>query len=150
MATLFDPTTADSVKARLQRLDTNSARQWGKMNAAQALAHCTVAIEIALGDQRPPRMMIGRLIGGFVKRLAIGNNSPMKKNSPTAPGFVVSDERVLETERGRLLASIDRFVTAGSKGTTNHPHAFFGQMSGDEWGELMYKHMDHHLRQFGA
>jgi len=30
------------------------------------------------------------------------------------------------------------------------PRCFFGKLSGKEWGELMYKHIDHHLRQFGA
>jgi hypothetical protein len=45
---------------------------------------------------------------------------------------------------------IDRFAAAGPQGCTTHPHAFFGSLTPDEWAILMYKHLDHHLRQFGA
>lgn len=64
-------------------------------------------------------------------------------------GFIVQDERELEAERARLLGLIDRFA-AGPQACTRHPHSFFGKMQPDEWATLMYKHLDHHLRQFSV
>ena len=120
------------------------------MTAAQAMRHCAIGLEISLGDQRPPRVMIGRLLGPVIKRLALGDDAPMRRNSPTVPGMVVGDERELDAERAHLLSAIDRFVAAGLLGCTTHPHSFFGRLNAEEWGVLMYKHLDHHLRQFGA
>jgi hypothetical protein len=150
MKNLFDDAVAAEVRTRVARLTPSSARQWGRMTAAQAMAHCASGVEIALGDERPPRVLIGRLLGPVIKRLALRDDAPMRRNSPTVPGMVVADERELDVERRRLLAAIDRFVTAGRAGCTTHPHSFFGRLTPDEWGALMYKHLDHHLRQFGT
>jgi hypothetical protein len=95
-------------------------------------------------------MILGILMGRAIKRLALGNDAPMRKNTPTIPGAQVVDQRDLQGERQRLLALIDRFVAAGRTGMTTHPHSFFGRLTPDEWGVLSYKHLDHHLRQFGV
>ena len=150
MKNLYDPTRAAELRQRIAALGATSTRQWGRMNPAQAVAHCATSLEWAVGDRIPPRMLIGRLIGRMVKPLALGDDKPMKRNSPTSPDLVITDERDLEAEKRRLLALIDRFVVAGPAGCTTHPHTFFGRMSAEEWGVLMYKHLDHHLRQFGA
>jgi hypothetical protein len=150
MKNLFDAAADSEVKERVGGLHADSPRQWGKMNATQAVAHCAIGVNMALGDERPPRVFIGRILGGIVKPLALGDDKPMKKNSPTAPSMVVGDDRDFETERRRLLALIDRFAAAGPAGCTTHPHPFFGAMTPNEWAILMYKHLDHHLRQFNA
>jgi hypothetical protein len=120
------------------------------MNVAQAVAHCAGGLELALGDRRPPRVLVGRMFGRVIKRLALGDEAPMRRNTPTVPGLVVADERALDAERERLRGLIDRFVAAGPAGCTTHPHSFFGRLTPQEWSVLMYKHLDHHLRQFGA
>lgn len=150
MRTLFDGAVLAEVRDRLAQLSPASAPQWGRMNAAQAVAHCAGGLEIALGDQRPPRVLVGRLFGRVVKRLALGDDTPMRRNSPTVPSLVVSDARDFDVERRRLLGLLHRFVAAGPAGCTTHPHSFFGPMTPDEWAVLMYKHLDHHLRQFGV
>ena len=149
MRDLLAAETANEVKARLARLTPASERRWGTMNAAQAVAHCAVGMELALGEQRPPRLVLGRIIGAIVKPLALGTEAPMRRNSPTVPGMVITGDRDLERERARLRGLIDRFVAGGRAGCTTHPHSFFGRLTPDEWGVLMYKHLDHHLRQFG-
>lgn len=93
-------------------------------------------------------MFLGRLIGGMVKRKASGNDKPMRRNSATT--IAVEDQREFEAEREGLHALIDKLVAAGSDGCTAHPHSFFGRLTPDEWAELRYKDLDHHLRQFGA
>lgn len=150
MRNIFDPSASQEIKERLSLLRADSKRQWGKMNPAQAVAHCSKGMEQALGDVLPPRLMIGRLIGGFIKSRALGDDAPIRRNSPTVPGFEVLDQRDLVAERQRLTGLIDRVIEAGPAGCTTHPHSFFGRMTPEQWGILMYKHLDHHLRQFSA
>ena len=149
MKNLFDPSLVVEVTERLERVRPDSPRLWGKMTAAQAVAHCSAGFEWALGDTRPPRMFIGRIIGSFLKRMVLSNDTPFRRNSSTAPGLVVADQRELATERTRLRGLIDRF-SAGPTACTTNPHSFFGRLTPEEWAVLMYKHVDHHLRQFGA
>lgn len=150
MKNLFDATAVAELKQRMSRLTPDSTRQWGRMSAAQAMAHCSTSVEMALGECNPPRMMAGRIFGRMIKPLAIGNDAPMKKNSPTSPVLLVNDDRDLDKERARLSTLMDRFAAGGAAGCTAHPHTFFGSMSPEEWAVLMYKHVDHHLRQFGV
>ena len=105
---------------------------------------------MAAGEIRPPRALVGRIIGRVIKPMALRDDEPMRRNSPTAKELVIADARDLESERNRLYESIDRFAAAGPAGCTTHPHAFFGPLTPEEWATLMYKHLDHHLRQFGV
>ena len=150
MKTLFDASAALEMKARISQLQPESERQWGKMNPAQALAHCVGGLKLALGDITPPRTVIGWTIGPLIKKMVLKDEEPMRRNSPTVKGLEVEDNRNLAIERDRLFAEIDRFVAAGADGCTTHPHSFFGRLTPEEWGALMYKHLDHHLRQFAV
>lgn len=150
MKNLFEAGVADELQERISLLQPDSQRLWGKMSVAQMLEHCSRGVESALGDFKPPRMLIGRILGSFIKSKALGNEEPLRRNSPTLPALIVLDERDLSRERDRLCGLIDRFVAEGRAGCTTHPHAFFGKLTPDEWAELMYKHLDHHLRQFGV
>ena len=150
MKSLYQPDAAAQVKQRIAALKPDSPRQWGKMNVGQALAHCSAAMEMAVGASNPSRMFLGRLFGGLVKSRVLRDEEPMRRNAPTAPTLVVADACDLEKEKERLTGLIDRFVAAGPQGCTTHPHTFFGKLAPDEWARLMYKHLDHHLRQFSA
>lgn len=150
MKNLFDASTGEEILGRLMLLRHDSVRLWGKMNAAQAMAHCVAGMEMALGDIHPPRKLVGRLIGGMIKPMALGDDMPMRRNSPTAESLVVNDQRDISRERERLSLLIHRFVDSGRAGCSKYPHPFFGPLTPDEWAILTYKHLDHHLRQFGA
>ena len=150
MGGLYETAKVQELKERIARLRPDSQRLWGKMDPAQALAHCSVTMEWATGQLRPPRMFVGRLLGGFVKRRVLSEREPMRRNAPTSKDLVVAGDRDLATEQERLCGLIDRFSSAGPQGCTTHPHAFFGPLTPDEWAGLMYKHLDHHLRQFGV
>jgi hypothetical protein len=119
------------------------------MNIAQMLAHCKEAFTVPLSEKKLPRMFIGLLIGwAFKKKLY--NDDPWKKNLPTAPNFIIKDERDFEKEKQRLLELVNQFYNDGPAKVGLHPHPMFGTFSTKQWGQAMYKHMDHHLRQFGA
>jgi hypothetical protein len=150
MKNLFEVGTAKEVKERIARLCPASQRQWGKMMAPQAMAHCSAAMEWAVGDKVEPRMFLGRILGPLVKSQVLKDEKPMGRNAPTVKSLVVADERDLGKECARLSSLVERFCAGGPQGCTKNPHAFFGQMTPVEWAALMYKHVDHHLRQFGG
>ncbi len=150
MKILFEAATVEEVKGRLAQLKPDSERVWGKMNPAQALAHCSAAMEMAMGAKKPPRIFIGRLLGPLAKKSMIAKEKPMPRNVGTDKSLVVSDERDFGVERQRLSEFIDRFAVGGPGACTRHPHFFFGPLTPVEWAALMYQHLDHHLRQFRA
>jgi hypothetical protein len=148
---LFNAAVANQVKARLGHLSPASERRWGKMTAAQMLAHCSVSMQWAVGEVVPEKAALpARLLGRLIKPLVFRNDDPMRKNTPTVKSLLVTGERDFATERDRLLGLIDRFAAAGPAGCTSNPHSFFGKLTPDEWATIMYKHLDHHLRQFGV
>jgi hypothetical protein len=150
MKNLYQPATAQELKDRIARLQNDSPAQWGKMNVAQAIAHCAASMEWAVGDRIPPRMFLPSLIGRAIKGKVLGDDRPFRRNSPTSPDLLVPDQRELDFERERLILLIDRFTAAGPAGCTTHPHSFFGRLTPEQWAILTYKHLDHHLRQFGV
>src|SRR5271168_1085047 len=111
MKNLFEPATTEEVNERMAHLRPDSERQWGKMSPAQALAHCTAAMEVSVGLRFPPRNLIGRLIGRRVLKSFLAGK-PFPRNSPTDKSFVVKDDRDFAMERQRLLKLIDRFAAA--------------------------------------
>jgi Protein of unknown function (DUF1569) len=149
MKNLFEAARVEEVKQRLARLQPDSPRQWGTMNPAQALAHCTAAMDLAMGKTSPsPRVFIGRLLGPLVKKSLLVKGEPMRHNSTTDKTCLVTDERDFAVERQRLRETIDRFVAGGPAICTKQPHFFFGPLTPVEWAALTYQHLDHHLRQF--
>ncbi|HWG38041.1 MAG TPA: DUF1569 domain-containing protein [Terriglobales bacterium] len=151
MKSLFDATAVNQVQARLGTLTAQSERRWGKMTAPQMLAHCAVSMQWAVGEVAPEKAPLPvRLIGRLVKPLVFRNDNPMKKNSPTAKSLIVAGERDFGAERERLSGLIAKFAAGGAARCTTNPHSFFGKMTPEQWASLMYKHLDHHLRQFGV
>lgn len=150
MKSLFDPSTVSEVTDRIGKLRADTPRLWGKMTPAQAMAHCAGAMEWAVGDNNPPRMMIGRILGPLVRRRVVATETVMARNTPTSPQLVIADNRELAAEAQRLQQLIGRFSASGATGCTSHPHTFFGKLTPEQWAVLMYKHVDHHLRQFGV
>jgi hypothetical protein len=149
MQTLFDTAQEQAILRRLEGLQPSSPRQWGKMNAGQAMAHCSIALEMATGDNPRKQKLIGKLFAPFVRSSLLGEK-PFSRNSPTDPAFVVTDEKDFAQEKQRLTGLVNRFCQRGPSEAAKFEHSFLGRISGEEWGVMMYKHVDHHLRQFGA
>lgn len=149
MTSLFELGCRDEFLARIERLRPDSARGWGKMDAAQAMAHCALGIEAATGIATLSRPLAARLIGPFFKGWMLGPK-PFSKNSPTHPQLVMRSPMEFDRERARLVTSIRAFHDAGPAAAARYEHAFVGRLTGDEWGRMQHKHLDHHLRQFGV
>lgn len=120
------------------------------MNVSQMLAHASAPLKMAYGEAKgSKRGLIGILFGGMMKRKYVGG-APFGKNLPTDRTFVFVDERNFEEEKQRLIAQVQRFTKDGPDKITKDQHPFFGEMSPQEWDIIQYKHLDHHLSQFGA
>ncbi|NOS56588.1 MAG: DUF1569 domain-containing protein [Cyclobacteriaceae bacterium] len=149
MHTLFDPAVAEKMLQRVESLTPASERQWGKMSVDQMLAHCAKGFEMAIGIIKPKRVLIGRILGPLIRK-KYSDESEFGRNSPTGDELRITTPQDFEQEKKKLLKLLRQFSSAGEKGVTNNPHPFFGKLTATEWGIGMYKHLDHHLRQFGG
>jgi hypothetical protein len=153
MKDLFEPTLVKDIKQRIMRLNPESKRQWGTMTLAQTLAHCTSGVQMAMGIINPKRAPFpANIIGLLIKPVVLGDDKPIRRNAASSPVLFPADPTQcdLERERAELIAAIDSFATKGAACCSQHPHPFFGPLKPQQWAILMYKHVDHHLRQFGV
>ena len=150
MKTIFDPVAYAEIARRVESVQPDSQRQWGKMTAAQMLEHTARAVEMAAGKRPSKQALLGKSIGWIFRKDFVGDK-PFGRNAPTAPDFVMSgtDPDFRQT-KGRLQTLLGELQSLGEKGCDGNIHGFFGKMTGAEWGVTQYKHLDHHLRQFGA
>jgi hypothetical protein len=149
MKTVFDSATRDELLRRIDAVQPGSQRQWGKMSAAQMFEHTARTLEMPTGKRPPQRVFIGKLISWMFKKQFLGEK-PFGKNSPTGADFIVHDEPALDAGREKVKSLLRELCAGGEKGCDGRVHAFFGPLTGAEWGVSTYKHVDHHLRQFGA
>ena len=111
------------------------------------LAHCGNAFEMAMGILNPKRIFIGRIIGPMFRK-KYSDDKPFDQHSPTSDELMITESRDFDAEKKRLVVLLNKFSSGGEAIATNHPHPFFGPLTPREWGIGMYKHIDHHLRQF--
>lgn len=149
MKTLFQKETADEIINRINSLSPNAQRLWGKMNVDQMLVHCSISMKTATGELFLKSGFLLKLVGSLFKNQTT-NDKPFRTGSPTHKGLTIGEIKGFESERKELISQINKFQNGGEEICTTNPHAFFGKLSPLQWGSLMYKHTDHHLRQFGV
>lgn len=149
MQSLYDVTVYNEVIQRIYTLSPESKAQWGKMNVSQMLAHCKEAFRVPLSEKKMPRIFAGLIFGWAIKSKLYDEN-PWKKNLPTSPNFLIKDQREFTKEKEQLLSLVNKFYAAGPTGSGKFPHPFFGTFTSEQWGKAMFKHLDHHLKQFGV
>ena len=146
MALLHDSTFRDSVRQRISSLSAISERRWGRMSVDQMLHHVNIALESALGRVKVRALKVP-LPGSLLKFFVL--NLPWPRSAPTAPEFVSGDRYDFEAERARCLVLIEEL--SGRPLNGDWPaHQSFGTVTGSDYSRLHAKHLDHHLRQFGA
>lgn len=150
MKSLFEESTRLEIVKRIDSVSRQSARQWGKMNVSQMLSHCGHGLDMAMGTINPRRVFLGKILGPLFKH-KYSDDSSIGKNSPTSNELITTAYSPdFEKEKDRLKDLVTRFSNNGEAGVTKHPHPFFGPLTPAEWGKGMYKHLDHHLKQFSA
>lgn len=135
---------------RINKLTPETKALWGKMNVAQMLAHCNVTYEMAYENKHPkPGAFKKFILKAFVKNLVV-NEKPYGKSGQTAPEFLVSADKNFEAEKTRLINYIKKTQELGENHFENKESHSFGALNKQEWNNMFYKHLNHHLNQFGV
>ena len=143
---LFDPAVKQDIIDRINKLTPQSQRQWGKMNVAQMLAHCQRPLGVATGGHKLKGGFLLKLIGPLFKK-QLFNDKPFKRDLPTDKSFIITEPKDFEKEKQNLIQMINHFSETTMSG---EPHPFFGKLTNEQWSRGTWKHLDHHLQQFGV
>lgn len=145
---LFNEKECEETIARINKLTPETQHLWGKMDVAQMMAHCNVAYELVYTDKHPkPKGFQKFMIRLFAKNIVVGPK-PYKKNTRTAPMFVIADQRDFENEKKRLIEYLKKTQQLGAEHFNGKESRAFGPLSTHEWNTLFSKHLNHHLAQF--
>lgn len=150
MNNIFDPKISAEVIQRINTLTPETKALWGKMNVAQMLAHCNVTYEMVYDTIHPKPNAFVKLILKLMVKNTVVTEKPYKKNNPTAPAFMIKSDKDFDAEKARLVQFIQKTQELGAvyfEGKESHS---FGNLTATEWNCMFYKHLDHHLSQFGA
>lgn len=149
MNNLYNRKDFEEVLKRLENLQPDAVRQWGKMDVAQMLAHLNAFLETALDKNPQRRMLLGRIIGKFFVNRYVSEKQ-FSKNGVTGKNYIFAHTQDFEREKVKAIRLIREFHENGPQKCTKTPHPFFGYLAPDEWSVAQWKHFDHHLRQFGV
>lgn len=144
---LFDSNVLEEVKARIDAIQPSAAPQWGKMSPAQMLAHCAEVQEVLNGKPLLDTPFIVMLMKGMIRKMVVGTK-PYPHESRTHPQYIMKGEFDFQKEKERLVGALNQGYADVS--VPRSEHTLFGAMTADESGWAGYKHLDHHLTQFGA
>jgi len=148
MKNIFTKPVTEEVVSRINTLTNESQPQWGKMNVSQMMAHCSVSYEGVYTDKHPkPNAFVKFILKSFIKNMVV-SEKPFKKNGKTAPQFLITDERDFEVEKKKLVDYIEKTQQLGEAHFDGKESHSFGKLTKQEWNNLFYKHLDHHLNQF--
>lgn len=143
---LFEDPIKQDIISRINKLTPGTQRKWGKMDVAQMLAHVQQPLKVAMGQQTCKGNFLIRTLSLFFKS-NLYNDKPFARNLPTDKSFKIADSRDFINERERLLEMVGSF---SPDTLTTHPHPVFGPMTPEQWSRSQWKHLDHHLQQFGV
>jgi hypothetical protein len=147
MKTVFDKATRDDLIGRINTLNQDSAAQWGKMNVYQMIKHCSLWEQMILNNTPYPRVFVSYIFGRAILKAVMKDDAPLRPNSPTIKPFKVTGDGDVTSEKANWVALIQTYP---EKAPAIFIHPFFGKMTREQVGQLVYKHIDHHLRQFNA
>lgn len=147
MKSISDLTTREELIHRVQCLNENATAQWGKMNVHQMVRHCCLSEEMLLGKKKYKQNLIGFLFGKIALKGIMKDEKPMMRNSPTVPNLKVKENVDFDKEKTRWISLLEEHADISRLGIM---HPFFGEMTKEQVDRLVFKHTDHHLRQFGG
>ncbi len=147
---VFSKEVSDDIIKRINNLTSSTQPKWGKMSVAQMLAHCNVSYEMAYENIHPkPNGLMKFILKNFIKSKVV-SEEPYKQNNRTAPQFIIKETKDFEIEKQRLINYIIKTQQFGEDHFDNKESHSFGKLSKTEWSNMFYKHLNHHLTQFGA
>ncbi len=147
MKSLFDSEALREINDRLEKLDENSARQWGKMTHGQMMHHCQGPLNIIL-KKDDYNLKPNWVLNTFFKK-SLYNDKLWRQGLPTAKPFKETKDRNFNEEKSNLKSLLNEFQDRSDE-LGHEPHPSFGKLTKQQWGQMQYKHLDHHFRQFGV
>ncbi|WP_204346333.1 DUF1569 domain-containing protein [Psychroserpens algicola] len=147
MKSLFQQETHEEIMNRLEQLDEAAQANWGKMNVGQMTWHCQGPLNIML-EKNDYGLKPNWFAKVFFKK-SLYNDKSWRKNLPTAKFLKPKEDKDFSTEKRKLTELINEAYSHRDK-TEWKPHPGFGYFTADQWGQMQYKHLDHHFRQFGV
>jgi hypothetical protein len=148
MKSVFNENDNNELIDRINRLTPDTQPLWGKMSVAQMLGHCQRAVEVGTGLLELRRTAAGYIFGRMALKQLM--NKPIGKNIPTDKSFIIPPSVDFEPEKQKLIEAYKALAEHGTSHITHKKHPFFGTMTTEEWDTLLWKHLDHHLQQFGV
>jgi hypothetical protein len=145
--TISDKNTREELIHRIQNLNENATAKWGKMNVHQMVRHCCLSEEMLLGKRKYKQNLVGIIFGKIALKGLMKDEKPMMRNSPTVPNLKVKETGDFEREKAQWISLMEEHADLARLGIM---HPFFGKMTQEQVDRLVYKHTDHHLRQFGG
>lgn len=146
MKTLYDPAVREEIIRRINALPLNASPEWGRMTLYQMLKHCRLWEEMALGHKTHKRALVSFLFGKIILKQILKDDRPMMRGASTVRAMkITGPDGDISEEKTRWISLIEAYAHSSVQ-SVNHP--FFGKMTRDQMGQLAYKHIDHHLRQF--
>jgi ribosomal protein L39E len=149
MKSIFNIDNNAELINRFDQLTITTPALWGKMNTAQMMAHCTASMNTAFGYSKNHRHWVGIFFGNFTKRRML-RAEQLDRNIPAYIKLRITDKRDFAKEKTQLIALIKSIPAKGEAGLAKCPHPYFRHFKPCEWSQLNWKHLDHHLRQFGV
>lgn len=148
---IFTKEVSEQVIARIEQLTPETQPLRGKMNAAQMLAHCCVSYEYGFEPEKHkrPNWLMRQIVTLMAKKM-VTSEGPFPKNSRTSPDMVMDTPHDFAVEQQRLVGFIRRVQEQGADYYDGLESRSFGKLTKEEWNNLIYKHLDHHLNQFGV
>ena len=147
MKSVLDKAARCELITRINKLDEYSQPQWGEMNIYQMLKHCRLCEELYLGKIAKKRVFMGRLFGRSALKNILSEDKDFPKNAPTSVLFKVKESGGdISVEKHNWIALIEQYDNYSNE----FVHWFFGKMTREQVGQFVYKHDDHHLRQFNV
>jgi hypothetical protein len=148
MKTLFESDARAALQSRLDRLTPDAQRRFGTMSPGQMLCHLHDSLGVALGtvESKPAPFAMANPLTRWLAICVI----PWPKGKLDSPkNQLLSSPSEFTADRDRLKQLLDEFAARGPRGEFGS-HEFFGRMPGLRWGQLLHRHVDHHLNQFGV
>lgn len=149
MENIFTENISKQVINRINNLKPSSTALWGKMSVAQMLAHCNITYQMVYDNTHPkPNFLMQLVLKAFVKNMVVSER-PYKHNLQTAPVFIVKNDKNFDAEKNHLIAHITKTQQLGEAHFDGKASLSFGVLNKTEWNNMFYKHLNHHLMQFG-
>ena len=147
---IFTKEVSEQIIDRINSLTSDTPPLWGKMNVSQMLAHCNVAYELVYENKHPKPSFFMRFILKTLVKGKATSEVPYKRSMQTGPAFIITDTKNFESEKFRLIGYIRKTRELGESHFDKKESPGFGRLTIAEWNNMFYKHLDHHLRQFGV